>query len=106
MVSDLQRIIGFDVTSLDSLKNITAEPITDTSGDYYIHGVGTFKFKFLDAKWIVQGVDYFRPVIRGFWVLLLLFFNFKQLLSFIGQDPGMYSRSYNDYKSSYDGSDD
>lgn len=67
------------------------KPVEDVSSDYYILGVGNLKLKFLDVSYLVQGVDYFRPFIRGLLVFLLLLYNYRMFLSFIGQDPCVYA---------------
>lgn len=64
-------------------------PVGDLTGDYNISGVGTLKLKFFDSSFFVSGVEFFRPYIRGFIVLLLCIFNVKMFLSFIRQDAGV-----------------
>lgn len=99
MVSDIQRSFGLQVDSLDWLVNgITEEPITDTKAEYTIFGVGTFNLTFLDSSYLKQGIEFFRPLLRGFVVFLLILFNYKQLLTFIGQDPSIAHNAQQNYQ--------
>lgn len=66
---------------------MSEQPVTDVKGEYNINGLGTMEITFLKADYLQQGVDFFRPFIRGFIVLLLLLYHYKQILTFIGQDP-------------------
>lgn len=79
---------NFDTDFFESLFD-EEEPVTDIEGDYHISGVGNMKLKFFDTKFLVDGVNYFRPFIRGFLILLLALYNIKQVLSFIRQDAGI-----------------
>lgn len=63
--------------------------VTDIYFDYNIPYVGDFRLKAFDSKYFIDGVTYFRPFIRGFLVLLMAFYNIKQILSFIRQDAGV-----------------
>lgn len=63
--------------------------VQDVYADYDIYGVGSFHLKMFDAKFLVDGVEYFRPFIRGFLVLLMALYNIKQILGFIRQDAGV-----------------
>lgn len=63
--------------------------VEDVDGNYTILGVGTFNLTFLDASWIVDGVTYFRPFIRGFLVLLMMLYHVKQLIGFFGYNAGV-----------------
>ena len=87
-LQELKMQFNFDT---DFFENIATDgtPVQDVEGDYSISGVGTFKLKFFDTKFLYQGVEYFRPFIRGFIVLLLAFYNIKMLLGFIRQDAGV-----------------
>ena len=80
---------GFDTSFFEDVLSEDGKPVTDIEGDYNIPGVGNMKLKFFDTKYLVQGVEYFRPFIRGFIVLLMAFYNIKMLLSFIRQDAGV-----------------
>lgn len=85
---ELKLQFNFDT---DFFENIATDgtPVQDVEGDYSISGVGTFKLKFFDTKYLYDGVEFFRPFIRGFIVLLLAFYNIKMLLGFIRQDAGV-----------------
>ena len=63
--------------------------VDDIYMNYAVPGVGDFKLKVMDASFIKQGVEYFRPFIRGFLILLLCLYNVRQMLSFIRQDAGI-----------------
>lgn len=56
---------------------------------YNIPGVGYTPLKVLDTSYLIQGVDYFRPYIRGFLILLTFLYHVKMVLSFFKQDIGM-----------------
>lgn len=94
MIDRITRSLNLPFDSLEFLENgLTEEPVGDIEGDYTFGNLGTLHLKFFDASFLTQGVDYFRPLIRGFTVLMLIFFNYKQLLTFIGQDPGVYANA-------------
>lgn len=57
----------------------------DCEPDVYTPYLGRFEFKVIDSEILNTGLNRFRPVIRGFLVLMLLFYNFNQFLGFIGQ---------------------
>ena len=87
-IDDMKMKFGFDTSVFNTLfDNETA--VQDTSADYNISGVGNLKLKFLDTSFLKQGVAHFRPLIRGFLVLLMFFYNIKMILSFIRQDAGV-----------------
>ena len=93
----VERAFGLSSDSLNVLLENTSEaPVQDIEGDYNFGLAGKLKLKFFDTSALIQGVDSFRPLIRGFTVLMLLFFVFKQVLTLIGQDPGMYSRAHDE----------
>ena len=99
MVANVERSFGLQVDSLDWLVNgITEEAITDTKADYTIAGVGTFNLTFLDSNFLKQGIEFFRPLIRGFVVFLLILYNYKQILTFIGQDPSIAHNAEQKYE--------
>lgn len=88
MLSSISDSFGISFESINEFTNSwTEKPVENVNADYNIYGVGTLNLKFFDATYLIQGVNRFRPVIRGFVVLLLLFYNYYQVLSFIGQDP-------------------
>ena len=78
---------GIQEFNFDNFTSNSTQP-SDIESEYYISGVGTFKLKFFDTSFLIKGVEYFRPFIRGFLVLLLIIYNWRQGLSFIGQDIG------------------
>lgn len=83
------------------VDNLNEKDIADISSNYDIPGVGSFKFTFFDASYLKDGIEFFRPIIRGFITLLLLFYNYRQVLSFIGQDPTIAHNAmenYNEHK--------
>jgi len=99
MVASIQRSFGLQVDSLEWLVNgITEESISDTKANYTISGVGTFNLTFLDSTFLKQGIEFFRPLIRGFVVFLLILYNYKQILTFIGQDPSIAHNAEREYK--------
>lgn len=61
----------------------------DVVEDYNIPGIGILKLKFLDTSYLIKGVAFFRPFIRGFLVLLLVFYNWKQALTLFDQNPAI-----------------
>lgn len=79
---------SFDTAFFENLLD-SEQPVTDTYMDYTLSGVGTFKLKVFDAKFLVDGVTYFRPFIRGFLVLMMFLFHVKQLIGFFGYDAGV-----------------
>lgn len=43
----------------------------------------------LNSSYLLDGVAYFRPYIRAFIVFLLVLYNIRMFLSFIGHDAGV-----------------
>lgn len=89
-INTIKSKFGFQDFHFDSIANNSVAP-TDVEKNYNINGLGTMKFKFFDSKYLIKGVEYFRPFIRGFIVLCLLFYNYKMLLGFIGHEIGVTS---------------
>ena len=54
---------------------------------YYIPGLKTFSFTFVDYKYLISAVDFFRPLIRAFLYILLILFHVSQIMSLIKQQP-------------------
>lgn len=79
---------NLDTTVFESLFD-SSSPVEDEYMDYTIVGVGSFKLKVLDSSFLKQGVEYFRPFIRGFLVLLMFLFHVKQLIGFFGYNSGV-----------------
>lgn len=95
MVARVERSLGLQTDSLEWFKNsIEEQPIEDIDGEYYISGVGMFDLKFFDTQYLKQGIEFFRPLIRGFVVFLLVLYNYRNVLSFIGQDPSIAHNAY------------
>lgn len=92
-VNELGNKFGFNTSFFESLFTGEGQPVTDVEKDYNIPGVGNMKLKFFDAKYLVDGVTFFRPFIRGFIVLLMCMYNINMLLSFIGQHSGINPES-------------
>ena len=86
-MNNLKNKIGINIYDLNLLFSSAGSPV-DLNNNYTIYGVGTMNLKFVDYKYLVDGVNFFRPYIRGFIVLLLFFFNIRQLLSMFGISSG------------------
>lgn len=84
-VNNIKSKFGFQEFHLDSLFGNSSAP-DNIESDYTISGVGSFRLTFFNTKYLIDGINYFRPFIRGFLVLLIVFYNFKNFLSFIGHD--------------------
>lgn len=92
LLNGLQEKLGIDIYDMDNLFSASSAP-----GDVeatYDGGLWTYSGKFVDFSWVIQGVDYFRPYIRGFIVLLLVFFNVRQALSMFGLSSGEITGAY------------
>ena len=63
--------------------------VSDTYMDYQFNGLGTMKLKVFDTKYLIQGVEFFRPFIRGFLVLMMFLYHVRQVISFFGYDAGV-----------------
>lgn len=82
-IDDLKKSIfdsvGFDIEELEAtLSNVESEPIQDIYIDLKI-GDSTQRVKVFDTKFLIVGVNYFRPYIRGFIMLLMFFFVLNQI---------------------------
>lgn len=84
----LQLKFGIDTSSFEHLFE-NEQVIDDVYMDYNISGVGSFNLKVFDTGFFKDGVNYFRPFIRGFLVLMILFFHVKQVIGFFGYDAGV-----------------
>lgn len=87
-LTELKMKFGIDTGFFENLFQ-GESAVDDVQGNYTIHGVGAFNLTFLDASWIVQGVTYFRPFIRGFLVLLMMLYHVRQLIGFFGYNAGV-----------------
>ena len=86
-LNELKRQFQFNTDQFVALfTNETS--IADKDAAYTLHGVGTFNLKFLDTSFLIQGINYFRPFIRGFLVLLMLIYHVRMIMGFIRQDAG------------------
>lgn len=86
-MTSIRSKFGFQEFDLNNIASSSATP-TDIAKAYTINGLGTMNLKFFDTKYLIQGVEFFRPFIRGFIVLLLIFYNAKMFLGFIGHNVG------------------
>ena len=89
-IDELKFKFNIDTDFFESLFQ-SEKPVEDVYIDYSIPYVGDFHLKVFDAKFLVDGVEFFRPFIRGFLVLLMFFFHGKQLIGFFGYDAGVVS---------------
>lgn len=87
-IEELKIKFNIDTSAFESLFQ-NEQPVEDIYTDYEIPGVGSFKFKVLDTSFLKEGLLTFRPIIRGFIVLMLLLFNIRQLIGFFGYDAGV-----------------
>lgn len=88
-LQELKMKFSFDTEFFENVLSTDGHPVTDVNQDYEIPGVGTLNLKFFDTKYLVDGVTYFRPFIRGFLVLLMAFYNIKMIIGFFRQDAGI-----------------
>ena len=96
-VDNISSQLGVQFNTLDRLfdREVAPEDITE---EYNLPGVGKLNLKFFDSDFLISGVALMRPYIRGFIVILLVMFVWRQIMTLIGQDPGIAAHSYNDYK--------
>lgn len=86
----LESKFNLHFSSLEALGNVPGEPVEDVEGSYNFGPyVGSLNVKFFDSSPLTQALLVFRPIIRGFIFFLLIIFNIKQFMSFIGQAPGI-----------------
>lgn len=55
--------------------------------------IGSFNFKIIEAKYVNDGVQYFRSILRGWVILMMLLYHLNELFSFIGQRQATVSGS-------------
>lgn len=77
-----KSILGED-KSISEKPDTKGEALPDITTDKYL-GFDLKGISFVNDKWIVKAADTMRPFIRGFIVLLMIFYNINQFLSFIG----------------------
>lgn len=94
-MESIRSKFGFQEFNLNALTDTSSTPQNITHG-YRLYYGGMNKYTFFDTKYLIMGVEYFRPFIRGFIVLLLIFYNVKNFLSFIGHDIGVKEVVKND----------
>lgn len=87
-IDDLKSKFNVDTTAFESLFS-EEKVLDDVEGEYEISGVGKFNFKFLDTSFLKNGIEFFRPFVRGFLVLLMLLYHIRQLIGFFGYDAGV-----------------
>lgn len=76
---------GIDSYDISHLFGTETE-ISNLQGTIVVGGY-EFNCTVLDVKYLVNAVSTFRPVIRGFFVFLLLLYNINQFLALIRQNP-------------------
>lgn len=82
------NLMGFQVSSIEAFfkaSNVGESVLVDELHTIKLNGIGNVQFKAFDNKFLLQGINTFKPVIRGFIALMLVFFNMNQLLNVIGQ---------------------
>lgn len=87
-VDNISSQLGVQFNTLDRLFDREVAP-EDVTSEYNIPGVGTLNLKFFDTDYLIKGVALMRPYIRGFWVILLVLFVWRNIMTFIGQDPSI-----------------
>lgn len=75
--SELDKIV--DIFSVEK------EP-GNISTEYYIRGLGKSSYTFVNYHYLISSVNFFRPFIRAFLFILLLFFHYSQIMSLIKQE--------------------
>ena len=75
---------GVSVVDFGSVFGAEQSSIPNVQGSVNLYGIGSIQGTFADFSWIGQGVQRFRPYIRGMFVLGLAFYNLNQFLVFIG----------------------
>lgn len=97
-VDNISSQLGVQFNTLDRLFDREVAP-EDVNGEYNLPGVGKLQVKYFDSDFLISGIALMRPYIRGFLVVLLIMFVWRQVMTLIGQDPGIAAHSYNEYKS-------
>ena len=87
-MEELKFKFNIDTGAFEGLFN-GSKAVEDVDGNYNISGVGSFNLTFLDTEFLRDGVEYFRPFIRGFLVLMMLLYHVKQVIGFFGYDSGV-----------------
>ena len=78
--------MGFEVSSVEAMF-YSVDTITEfkSGGSVSVYGVGNVNFNGVNNNLLMTGINKFKPIIRGFTALMLIFFNMNQLLNLIGQ---------------------
>lgn len=72
--------------------------IEDVNVDLSLPYVGSVSFKIIESKYVNKGIEAFRAVIRGWIILMVMFYHINEFLSFIGQKEAFKgSRAYKDW---------
>lgn len=87
-LEEMKMKFNLDTSAFENLFQGEA-PVSDVNVNYDVPGVGNFNLKVFDSSYLAQGVGFFRPIIRGFLVLMMLLFHVKQLIGFFGYDSGV-----------------
>lgn len=85
--SDFREKLGLEVVDFSSIFSQTemySEGGGNVDGTITVDGMGTISATFLEISYLLDVVDYVRPYVRAFVVLLLFFYNLNQFFSFIG----------------------
>lgn len=89
LYGDFGKLLNIQYSGIDDLFT-DSKQIEDVDGTLsFIPALSDVKVKYFDTTYLMQGIAYFRPYIRALIIMLLVFYNMKHGLSFIGQDAGM-----------------
>lgn len=86
MITELNGVIGINRYDLNNLFVSAVAPSNIDST--YNFGIFTYSGTFVDFSFMSDAVEFFRPYIRGFIVLLLFIFNVRQALALFGLSSG------------------
>ena len=87
-ISNLKKEFNIDTSSFENLFK-GEKPVDDVYVDYDLSGVGSLNLKVFDKTWFLWGIEKLRPIVRGFLVLMIIFYNIRQLIGFFGYDAGV-----------------
>lgn len=86
--NSFSNLLGFNVSTVEALfdsANTGETLLIGENSKININGIGEVEFKTFENKFLLDGINTFKPIIRGFIMLMLIFFNLNQLLNLIGQ---------------------
>lgn len=86
--NSFSNLLGFNVSTVEALfdsANTGEDLLVGETSKIKINGIGEIEFKTFDNGFLLTGINKFKPIIRGFIALMLVFFNLNQLLNLIGQ---------------------